>query len=269
MNGHGKADRIIAMVRDPFWLHVYWEITSDSIHRTEAALGPDWYTARPVLRLLDVTSEDTTSSSESLVRDVEIHGGVNNWYMDLKDSGKSYRVDVGYLTAKGRFHVLARSNVVTPPIPGVSDQSDAHWVSVREECDRIFAMSGGADPHNNTEALQRFFEERFGRPMSAGSLGSYGSGALHPSRRDQFFFDLDVELIVHGRTLSDARVNVHDEPVQLRKDGTFTLRFGLAEGRQILPATAATQDGIEERTIIIALERNTKVLEPMVHDGQE
>jgi uncharacterized protein len=263
------ADRIVVMVRDAFWLHVFWEISDESIQRTEAALGPDWYQARPVLRLLDVSSEDTTSSSESIVSDIEIHGGVNNWYIPLDGTVRSYRVDVGYATSRGRVFVLARSNVVTPPKPGSSDSTDGHWSSVRDDCDRIFAMSGGSDPYNNSETLQKFFEERFGRPMSAGSLSSYGSGALGPARRGRFHFDIDAELIVHGRTVSDARVSVHGEPVQLRKDGSFTLRFGLPDGRQILPATASTNDGIEERTIIIAIERNTKVLEPMIHDGQE
>ena len=273
-NGHSdknkpKQDRIVTMVRDPFWLHVFWEITPESIQRTEAALGPDWYTAKPILRVLDVSSEDTTSSAESVLRDIVIHGGVNNWYLDIDGTARSYRVDVGYLTAKGRFFALARSNMVTPPKPGASDNVDGHWTSVREECDKIFAMSGGADPQNNSDKLQKFFEERFGRPMSAGSLTNYGSGALSATRRQQFHFDLDAELIVHGRTVTDARVIVHGEPVQLRKDGSFTLRFGLPDGRQILPATASTNDGIEERTVIIAIERNTKVLEPMIHDGQE
>lgn len=273
-NGHSdknkaKQDRIVTMVRDPFWLHVYWEITPESIQRTEAALGPDWYTSKPVLRVLDVSSEDTTSAAESVLRDIPIHGGVNNWYLDIDGTQRSYRVDVGYLTAKGRFFALARSNMVTPPKPGSSDNVDGHWNSVREECDKIFAMSGGTDPQNNSDKLQKFFEERFGRPMSAGSLTNYGSGALSGSRRQQFHFDLDAELIVHGRTVTDARVIVHGEPVQLRKDGSFTLRLSLPDGRQILPATAATNDGIEERTVIIAIERNTKVLEPMIHDGQE
>lgn len=271
LNGAASRDqdRVVVMVRDPYWLHVFWEISSESIQRTEAALGPDWYQAKPVLRLLDVSSEDTTSSTESTVADIEIHGGVNNWYIPLDGTSRSYRIDVGYITLKGRLFVLARSNVVNPPRPGASDVSDTHFSSIREESERIFAMSGGADPYNNSESLQRFFEERFGRPMSAGSLSSYGSGALGPARRERFHFDVDAELIVHGRTVPDARVCVHGEPVQLRKDGSFTLRFGMADGRQILPATASTNDGIEERTIIIAIERNTKVLEPMIHDGQE
>ena len=102
--------------------------------------------------------------------------------------------------------------------------------------------------------------------MSAGSLTNYGSGALSASRRQQFHFDLDAELIVHGRTVTDARVIVHGEPVQLRKDGSFTLRFGLPDGRQILPATAATNDGIEEQT---SSSRSAKHQSPRTDDSQQ
>jgi hypothetical protein len=47
------------------------------------------------------------------------------------------------------------------------------------------------------------------------------------------------------------------------------MRFSLPDSRQIIPATAVSADGIEERTIVLAVERNTKQLEPMVHDGNE
>ena len=56
------------------------------------------------------------------------------------------------------------------------------------------------------------------------------------------------------------------EPVKLRSDGTFTMRFSLPDSRQIIPAVAASADGVEERTIVLAVERNTKQLEPMIHD---
>ena len=61
--GYGK-DRIVVMVRDPYWLHCYWELTRQAIQRAEAALGQDWHTAKPILRLLDVSSRGTTSSAE-------------------------------------------------------------------------------------------------------------------------------------------------------------------------------------------------------------
>src|SRR3990172_1657539 len=75
--GYGK-DRIVVMVRDPYWLHAYWELTRTAIQRAEAALGQEWHAAKPILRVLDVSSEDTTSTAERQVRDIEIHGGVNN-----------------------------------------------------------------------------------------------------------------------------------------------------------------------------------------------
>src|SRR5437763_16669068 len=58
--GYGK-DRIVCLVRDPYWLHCYWEITRHAIQRAEAALAQDWHGAKPILRLLDVSTTDTTN----------------------------------------------------------------------------------------------------------------------------------------------------------------------------------------------------------------
>lgn len=261
-------DRIIAMVRDPYWVHVYWELSRRAIQRVEAALGQDWYRAKPILRIYDVTSEDTTSSAEKHVRDIEVHGGVSHWYIDIKGINRSYRIDIGYVTEKSRFFVLARSNVVTMPKPGISDQVDENWKSVQMEAERILAMSGGQDPEMDNVELRKMFEERFRRPMSSGSLSSYGSGALGEIHGD-FHFEIDAELIVYGSTVPTAKVCLQGQPVQVRPDGSFTMRFALPDGRQILPAVARTNDGVEVRTIILAIERNTKELEPMIHDGQE
>src|SRR5437667_4000024 len=124
--GYGK-DRIVVMVRDPYWLHAYWELTRLAVQRAEAALGQDWHGAKPILRLLDVSSQDTTSAAEAIVRDIEIHGGCNNWYLDVQNPPRSFRVDIGYLSKRGRFYVLARSNVVSTPRAGVSDVIDENW----------------------------------------------------------------------------------------------------------------------------------------------
>ncbi len=85
----------------------------------------------------------------------------------------------------------------------------------------------------------------------------------------KFWFQLDAELIVYGATEPNARVTLQGEPVKLRPDGTFTMRFSLPDSRQIIPAVATSPDGIEERTIVLAVERNTKQLEPLIHDGNE
>src|SRR5262249_49374410 len=127
--GYGK-DRIVVMVRDPYWLHAYWELTRHAIGRAEAALGQEWHTAKPILRLLDVSSHDTTRRAASLTRHSEIHGGFNNCSADVGNPPKSYRIDTASLARSGRFYVLARSNVVTTPRAGVSDVIDENWADI-------------------------------------------------------------------------------------------------------------------------------------------
>jgi hypothetical protein len=259
------------MVRDPFWLHTYWELTHQSIQRAEAALGQDWHTARPILRVVDVSTHDTTSTSEAIVKDIEIHGGCQNWYVEVAQPPRSYRVDVGYLSRRGQFYCLARSNVVSTPKAGVSDTLDENWSDIDpKQADRIYAMSTGFDPNTaNGLELKQLFEERLRRPLGSPTLANFGSGALSPDKVKKFGFKLDAELIVYGESAPDARVTLAGEPVKLRSDGSFTMRFSLPDSRQIIPAVASSPDGSEERTIVLAIERNTKHLEPMVHEISE
>ncbi|MGE3805009.1 MAG: DUF4912 domain-containing protein [Gemmataceae bacterium] len=263
--GYGK-DRIVVMVRDPYWLHAYWELTRNAIQRAEAALGQEWHGAKPILRILDVSGRDVSTAAESIVRDIYIHGGCNNWYIDVADPPRSFRVDIGYLSPRGRFYVLARSNVVSTPRAGVSDIIDENWADIdTKKADRIYAMSGGFDPTASSLELKQLFEERLRRPLGSPAVTSFGSGAF-PAKGRKFFFHLDAELIVYGATEPDARVTLQGEPIKLRPDGTFTMRYSLPDSRQIIPAVAASADGVEERTIVLAVERNTKQLEPLIHD---
>ncbi len=261
-------DQIVAVARDPYWLHTYWELSRSTLARAQAALGQEWHTARPILRVMDVTSEDTTSASERHVRDIEIHGGVNNWFIDVQSSPRAFRIDIGYLARRGKFFVLARSNVVNTPRAGSSDIFDDSFSNVQEQFQKLYRQSGGANGSADAHDLRDLFEERFRRPMHSLSLQSLGTGALGSFGRD-FHFEIDAELIVYGTTEPNAKVTLQGEPVLVRPDGTFTVRFSLPDSRQIIPAVAASPDGVEERTIVLAVERNTKELEPMIHDGNE
>jgi hypothetical protein len=266
-----QKDRIIVLTRDSYWLHAYWELSRTTLQRAQAALSQDWHAARPILRVMDVSSEDTTSASERHIRDIPIHGGVNNWYIDVLEPPRSYRIDIGYLSRRGKFYVLARSNVVTTPRAGVTDSLDENWANVQKQFDRIQNPSSqGHSPSNHAFQLdlRDLFEERLRRPMSSPVLQNLSTTVLPHLGRD-FHFQIDAELIVYGTTEPGSRVTLQGEPVQLRSDGTFTVRFSLPDSRQIIPAVAASADGIEERTIVLAVERNTKELEPMIHDNNE
>jgi hypothetical protein len=88
-------------------------------------------------------------------------------------------------------------------------------------------------------------------------------------RNKQFFFNVDAELIVFGNSTPDAHVNIAGEPVKVRPDGTFSLRMPFADKRQVLRISGKSRDGVEEQTVVIAVERNTKVMEPLSLDADE
>lgn len=257
-------DRIFLMVPDPHWLHAHWELTLQSVQRAEASLGQDWHGAKPIIRLFDVTSQDTTSTSEAHVRDIVIRGGCSHWYIDIPQPPRSYRADIGYLSRRGDFKVLARSNVVTPPKSGASESLEEGWQAEIDDmtAERLLAMSTGFESTDGPPQLRELFDEQIRR----GKETVFGTGAVLPEKLKKFDFTIDAELIVTGRTDPSAHVTLQNEPVKLRPDGSFTMRYALTDGRQILPAVAESADGMEERTIVLAIERNTKHLDPTTHD---
>ena len=251
-------DRIVLMVRDAFWLQATWEITSASIVRAQSSLSERWHTAVPTLRLLAVGDVDG-NSAESVARDIPIHGGVNNWYIDVDEPPSRFRVLVGYAISGGDFYTLCRSNVVETPRPGECERLDEHWHDIAEDYERIYSLSGGYE--TDCGDLKEVFEDRLRRPMP--QRGEKGQTVTDPSllRQSKLPFKVDAELIVFGKTLPSASVQVAGKPVKLQADGSFTVRMELPDKRQVLPVNAESRDGLRQRTTVIAVERNTKVME--------
>jgi hypothetical protein len=261
--GRQAQDRLVVMVRDPYWLHAYWELAPRSVERAQSALGQHWHATKPILRLFHVAGDGVAA----LVREIPIHGGVNHWYIDVQNPPQQYRLEIGYLTAVGQFYCLARSNTVTTPPAGTSDSIDENWVDIDQNADRIFAMSGGYSHRGTSLELQELLEERLRRPMGNPMQTRYGSGASRVTSESQELpFAVDAELVVYGISHPHAHVTLQGEPVPLRPDGSFTVRMSLPDRRQVIPVIASSADGVEQRTIILAVERNTKVMGPVVRD---
>lgn len=253
-------DRIVLLVRDSFWLQASWEITRASVERAQSSLAERWHTATPVLRLLSIADVDK-NSAESIERDITIHGGVDTWYLDVDEPPSRFRVLIGYLADNGDFHALCRSNVVETPKPGECERLDEHWSDIAEDYERIYSLSGGNN--NTSKDLRDVFEDRLSKQMPV--RGENGQSITDPSllRQAHLPFDVDAELIVFGKTVPSAVVSVAGRPVKLRDDGSFTVRMELPDKRQVLPVTAESRDGSKQRTTVIAVERNTKVMEPV------
>ncbi len=178
-------------------------------------------------------------------------------------------MEIGYLALDGKFVSLAKSNTVSTPPAGSVKGIDGNWVGVAEDFDRIYALSGGYSEEGEHSELKTLFEERLRRPMGSGAPTRFGIAASqsHPGNgKRQFPFLVDAELVVFGVTDPGAHVTLRGEPVRLQPDGTFRMRFNLPDRRQVLPVVASSGDGVEQRTIVLAVERNTKVMEPVTRE---
>ena len=258
-----ESDRLILVVRDAFWLQVYWEITRATVQRAKVAMNGYWHTAKPILRLLEISSDGNTNSVENIVQEIDIHSGVNNWYINCADPGKTYRVAIGYIAADHKFHLISKSNQVTPPVRNAGD-SDDHWTDLTNDAEKYYALSGGFEANAVTGDLQAVFEEKARQPMHAPAFERLGSGI---NRNGQGFnFQVDAHMVVHGSTDPNASVTVGGEPVRLQTDGTFALRMNLPDKRQVLPVVASSRDGTQQRITVLAVERNTKVMEPVTNE---
>lgn len=263
MSPAGVRDSLVAVANDPCWIQVRWTLSRDTLLRAEAALGTQWYRSLPILRVFDVTGDDSGTSTHTRVRDVEIHGDVDHWYLPVQNSPRTYRVQIGYRSPNGLFFVMAQSNRVQTPRPG------SHSLQARE----------GSKPGSNGQPASPFDLERKPsydlRAIPSSKRPTFpAEDSLGPSPREDaevplpnpIEFQVHAELIVHGTTDPHAELTLLGDRVPVSRDGTFSHRVSLIEGRQVIDAVATTRNGCHQRTIVLGIERNTKELEPQWFD---
>ncbi|MDR0337065.1 MAG: DUF4912 domain-containing protein [Planctomycetaceae bacterium] len=266
----GRTDRLVLLVRDSFWLHAFWEITARTVERAKVALGMFWHTSLPIIRLFRLESDGTAQPKRLFVRDILVHGGVNNWYLDVVNPPSTFQIELGYLSREKKFYSLVSSNVVETPQQQVIDELDnldGNWRGVADDLGRIYKLSGG---DGNNQELKKIFEEQLHRPMSAPLLSRYRAakhqGLSSEKTRRNFLFNIDVDIIVHGKTDPSVQVTIRNEPIKVQPDGSFGIRFALPEKRHVFPMEAEGSDGVETQRAILTVERNTRILETLFQE---
>jgi hypothetical protein len=104
------------MLRDPNWAFAYWEIDEKQMHQLKAQGGFE----QLLLRVHDVELIDFDGSNSNSFFDIPIKPSDSNWYIYLPHQDCHYVLELG-CTAKGRYHLIARSNVIHTPRRSLSD----------------------------------------------------------------------------------------------------------------------------------------------------
>ena len=133
-------DKMVLLVRDPWWLFAYWEVTPERQRRVESQLRQaghrDWKT---VLRVYDVTE---TNSKKGSFFDIELNFFADNWYIDVGLPEHDWVAELGFRAVSGDFFMLLRSNVVRTPAFGISNVVDEEWMMPEDIYYQLIGLAG-------------------------------------------------------------------------------------------------------------------------------
>lgn len=248
--------KIVLMVRDPYWLHTYWSINPSAIEYINANFR-QWNQIPLILRVYDITGAHTFDGSNSnYYFDIHINQEANNWYIHVGGPNRSFCVDLGFIQDNGAFYTITRSNIVTTPRDNVSEIVDEEWMSIEEDFLKLYRLAGAGKGNSSAELVESLIK-RLEREMGSGAVSSLSSPSRYLPKERKFWLVLNTELILYGATEPDAIVHIQGEPINLRPDGTFTLRFALPDGTQTIPVVANSADGIDTITITPVVSKQT------------
>lgn len=122
---HYGEDRIVALVRDPHCIFVYWDLKG---HKSQELLnyhkGPKYWSMR------------VRHFGEEAYHDMSINADARNWYLWVDDN-KGYVIDLGFFTQHGEFVTLASSNPVHTPRAGTSQEYAEYWGFIFREVKKV------------------------------------------------------------------------------------------------------------------------------------
>lgn len=161
---HYSENKLTLLVRDPWWLFAYWEVTP----WREAEVTADIARAglsrqKTVLRVYDITGSSLDKPSSHF--DIEIQHLNSNWYVDVGAPDREWIAEIGYKTHDGRFFMLVRSNSVKTPAFGISDVLDEEWMMPDELYFKLLGIMGGFDAdggggsHNMRKMVERYVRQ--------------------------------------------------------------------------------------------------------------
>lgn len=269
--GYGDT-KIVAMVRDPRWIFAYWEVSHEK-KTILSKMGLD--VKRLILRIYDITNVVFDGFNANSFFEIETNESTDNWYINLPGAARTWCIDLGVKTSDGSFILIARSNTVVTPreMPLLSEQPqqqpgrESVWIPSEQMFRKMRKIAEGAFSLDAPESGE---SSSGNRPQAAGfgissdtfSPSSDIFSSLSPvpgsDSKKTFRLIVNTELIVFGATEPDAKLTIQGKPVQLRPDGTFSIRFALPDGVQVIPVRATNADGDMTRVITPTVQRATE-----------
>ena len=253
-------NRITLLPRDPWWLHTYWDISETKISEVVSSIPIyERGNLRWILRVYDVTGvKDFRGDNANSFFDIDIHFEAGNWYINVDRPEREWCVEIGFKNPYGKFFPLVRSNIIKTPCFGISSMVDEEWILGEEDYYKILGIYDlGKSSLERRRKLEEIIKYQISSGAFSGGISSLFSFAKKEEAR-KFFLEVWTELIIYGRTHPKATVEVEKRRVNLRSDGTFSLRYALPEGNFEFKIVATSPDKKETIKLTPTIKRGTK-----------
>lgn len=251
----------------PFWLLAQWKLAEKSISRVRAAMGRRWHTSTPQARVFRVDRDPLVSVFRRVhVSSVPIVPDVECWYLPVEDPPSAFMIELGYEARDGEFFTVSSSNIVDTPPRFMQEYQGAPFFYAGNAFDRTLQQSNFAGRRGG---LVFGSDEELAGAFVDGSTFSRLMGEPAFPEPKELRVSVEAEVVIKGRVSEGATVTVRDEPTPVNDAGEFAIRAPLPERRHLFPVVATNLETLETQTIVVSIERNTKVLDRVFRGEEE
>ena len=251
----------------PFWLLAQWKLAEKSISRVRAAMGRRWHTSTPQARVFRVDRDPLVSVFRRVhVSSVPIVPDVECWYLPVEDPPSAFMIELGYEARDGEFFTVSSSNIVDTPPRFMQEYQGAPFFYAGNAFDRTLQQSNFAGRRGG---LVFGSDEELAGAFVDGSTFSRLMGEPAFPEPKELRVSVEAEVVIKGRVSEGATVTVRDEPTPVNDAGEFAIRAPLPERRHLFPVVATNLETLETQTIVVSIERNTKVLDRVIRGEEE
>ncbi len=132
---YGK-DRLVLLVKDPWWVYAYWEVTPQNERQVlEKMAAQKNGKGQRVLRLHQKTGGRNFF-------DIEVGFFSDSWFIDVGVSDQEWAAEIGIRSSDGHFFSFIRSNTVRTPRYGVCEEIDPDWTLPEPLWQKLLEASG-------------------------------------------------------------------------------------------------------------------------------
>ena len=251
----------------PFWLLAQWKLAEKSISRVRAAMGRRWHTSTPQARVFRVDRDPLVSVFRRVhVSSVPIVPDVECWYLPVEDPPSAFMIELGYEARDGEFFTVSSSNIVDTPPRFMQEYQGAPFFYAGNAFERTLQQSNFAGRRGG---LVFGSDEELAGAFVDGSTFSRLMGEPAFPEPKELRVSVEAEVVIKGRVSEGATVTVRDEPTPVNDAGEFAIRAPLPERRHLFPVVATNLETLETQTIVVSIERNTKVLDRVFRGEEE